>query len=427
MGTPSIVEQRIVRWTSFAAVALYAVTWPLWFPGFSDGDFPIVPLLSLLVGWPVWIDTLLSLLLIASWLGLFFRSGQREAPALKATVIVVGLFLVLLNQHRLQPWHYQFLIIASLTFGQRSAANLGLLRVLVISIYAYSALSKFDFEFVHTVGQQFLGELLGVLRVEPSGGLWYLVWLIPSCELLLALLLCFRRTRPVGGILACLQHLTLLFVLGPWGLDHSWGVLLWNVYSAGLVWLLFVRPESAMDRNLEIAAEEQTPRQNLRVEQRLMQPASWLLAVVVLMPLGERLGFWDHWPSWSLYAPHSSRVEAYVARTVVDRLPTPLSNLIMDAEEDQLWVRVPLGDWSLQSLGAPIYPQGRFQAGVVRHLAESLDSEFEIRATLLGPAGRVDGKRETRQREGSRDIQKFQKAFWFNTEPRLKLQQGQKP
>lgn len=427
MGIPSNVEQRIVHWTALAAIALYAVTWPLWFPAFSDTDFPIVPWFSLFVGWPVWVDSLLSLLLMVSWLGLFFRSGGAEKWVLQATVIAVGVALVLLNQHRLQPWHYQFLVIAGLTFGHKHSATLRVLRVLVISVYAYSALSKFDFEFLHTVGQQLLGEFLGLFQIEIEGRLWYLVWLIPSCELTLASLLCFRRTRIIGGILACLQHFALLFILGPWGLNHSWGVLIWNVYSAGLVWLLFIQSEPAIDAEREVVAEEQKPERTTRVEQRPPLLAACLLAVVVLLPFGERLGIWDHWPSWSLYAPHSSRVEAYVARTAVERLPPSLGELMTDADEEQLWVRVPLGDWSLQSLGAPIYPQGRFQVGVVRQLSESLDSEFEIRASLLGAAGRVDGKRSTRQRDGSTDIRKFQKEFWFNTEPRMRLSAGERP
>jgi hypothetical protein len=42
------------------------------------------------------------------------------------------------------------------------AEAIALARLIVISIYFYSALSKFDYSFLHTLGQQFLNALVGI-------------------------------------------------------------------------------------------------------------------------------------------------------------------------------------------------------------------------------------------------------------------------
>ena len=72
--------------------------------------------------------------------------------------------------------------------------------------------------------------------------------LFPVGELVIGLGLLVPPTRRVAGCLAIAFHLTLLLVLGPWGLDHSHGVLVWNVVLIVQAYLLFVSPEQETDR-----------------------------------------------------------------------------------------------------------------------------------------------------------------------------------
>ena len=117
------------------------------------------------------------------------------------------------------------------------------LRRIVISIYIYSAVSKFDYQFVFTVGEQMLDVLLGFVGLETTGlPEWLqisLVLCLPMGELLIGGLLLFSRTRKLGGWLAIGLHASLLLVLGPWGLNHQPGVLIWNAWFIVQAWLLF--------------------------------------------------------------------------------------------------------------------------------------------------------------------------------------------
>ena len=140
------------------------------------------------------------------------------------------------------------------------------------------------------------------------------------------------------------------------------------------------------------------------------------------MPCTERFGIWDHWPSWALYAPHSSRVVVEVAAPSVRRLPADLVALINrptpEADEMPVWVSIPIDAWSLQSLDTPIYPQSRFQLGVAQQVASVVDSEFQLRVTVLGTASRFSGRRQSTILEGNLEIANAGGNYWFNTIPR---------
>lgn len=406
-GTRYCPARLVHVWSGLSAIALLLATLRLWFPPALVGSFPQVPLHSFFLGWPIAVDWGLACLLCVGW-GLVIVGRLRLGSAL---VVLSGLVLVGLNQHRLQPWHYQLMLFAAVFLFARRRDQRPLLRWLTISVYFYSAISKADFEFLHTVGQQFLESILQVIalgsEISPRAKL-LLTGLFPGIEVLIAIGLTHPRFQRVAGWSACLLHLGLMLLLGPLGLDHSLGVVLWNLYFAVLAWLLFVKRDPPRDEKQPPETERGVPR--------------WILACglvpVFLLPLVERWGYWDHWTSWALYAPHSSRAEIFVATTAHERLPEGLQAMMPVVDVGSLWQRVPAGRWSLSSVSAPVYPQDRFQLGVARYLAHQLDSEFEIRVDILGPASRWSGQRTRTRFEGISAIDRAGDQFWWNSQPR---------
>ena len=245
-------------------------------------------------------------------------------------------------------------------------------------------------------------------------------------ELAIAVGLAMPASRRVAGIFAIGLHLTLIVILGPLGLNHRLGVLIWNAQFVGQVYFLFVAkrlsvPDSEIVQR-EIAKRQLEPKLAGWPKVCLQTLCGALVALVIVRPCTERFGIWDHWPRWALYAPHSSRVVVEVAAPSVHRLPVELVALInrpaTEADEMPVWVSIPLDAWSLQSLHTPIYPQSRFQLGVARQIASVIDSEFAIRVTVLGAAGRFTGRRQSKILEGNSEIAKAGGIYWFNTIPR---------
>lgn len=501
---------------------LLAFTYRLWLPAEFIGGaaFPQVPLISSLTETPLWIDLAFLLVLIVGWCLHGFT--QRVATG-GILVVLGGAVLVLLNQHRFQPWHYQLMIFAAifalddrnrstgrysspnelstkplLSIGRSSACYVSL-AWFVASIYIYSAWSKVDYEFLHSVGQQFLSvpaAWLGKsdwLAGEVTTPRWLAALCIPLVELLIGLGVLFPRTRRIAGLAACVLHVGLVLILGPLGLNHSWGVLLWNVHFVGVAYWLYVRGDESIGPNVPSSYSRSSSSQSSipatdEPQSALSNPGVpyltiFVLAPVMLLPALERFTFWDHWPSWALYAPHSSRVDVQVAATAIDRLPPDLQRLIESRRATQrrdgdlvsesanadwegdpnfgdpylgdpnfgdlylggpnlggpdklawdsgdtkestqdwldqgLWVPVPLSAWSLESLGVPIYPQARFQAGVAMALSQDVDSPFEIRVQLRGAASRMSGQRKSTTFTGRQDITQLPEQFRLNCVPR---------
>ncbi len=391
---------------------LLAVTWKLWTP---RTDFPAVPLLPS-VSVPAAVEWgLLAVLILAVLGGIAAHSARRLSLAMLGFVIAAS-GLVLLNQHRLQPWFYQAILLAGLFASADWRRGLPLMRWLAIGIYFYSAVGKFDFQFLHTVGQQFLDAacaLLGLDATQWDAGLR--VWaaaVFPSVELAVALGLLLNPTRTAAAALGIAMHGCTIVLLSPLGLGHQPGVLVWNAAMIMQLALLFMRPRMA-PRVREPVPDQDSP------PGRVLPP--WVgLAVIGLalgMPLVERTGYWDHWTSWALYSPHNSRVSVQIHASATERLEPVILACLTTADEAG-WRTMDLDLWSINTVGVPNYPQARFQLGVAIGLIQCHDLERQARMRVQGVADRWTGQRENAFLTGKMQWEAAAQRYWLGARPR---------
>ena len=78
--------------------------------------------------------------------------------------------LVALDQHRLQPWMYEFLLLLGIGIAARGTTAVRCSRAVVISIYFWSGVSKIDPGFLESHGRLLLEGLLQ--SVGLSDRLW---------------------------------------------------------------------------------------------------------------------------------------------------------------------------------------------------------------------------------------------------------------
>lgn len=406
-----IVDRPILSqiWAAFGLV-LIAVTWPLWFPVLSTSDYPSIGLgfradfasKSIVL-------TGLSLLLCAGLLVVLVAPGKRRP--VWGWIAASLWFSFLLDQHRLQPWAYQLALYALVFASMGPRRSRRLLIPLAASIYLYSAVGKFDYQFVHTVGQDFLTTL-----ARPIGGLpetWQastwarLALIFPVSELMLGIGLLFRRARPVAGVGVMAMHAALIMILGPWGLDQSSGVLVWNAALLVQAYVLMVSP--GWSKSHVPAGED-----SLRCIRLLSPLATLVLGIALVAPLAERRGYWDHWLSWSLYSPHTSRVTIEVHRSSLQRLPDSLSGYLDEDPDGQRWHQVDAAGWSLGTRLVPIYPQSRYQLALADNLARQYGIEPDaIRVRVRSVSDRWTGQRDEDFLMGTDEIRQASAAFWF--------------
>ena len=402
---------RIARLTAIAGLALFGVTWRLWTP---QTVFPQIPFVACAAPFPGFVDWTLFACAVVFLLFVAILSRARpESPvarraALLAFVVAV-LGLMALDQHRLQPWAWQFVLIAVILATSTDDRSARWLRVLVIGIYAHSAISKFDSGFLQSHGQRLVAAALGVFGGS-LGGLsestrQALAFSLPLGELLCAISLCVPRVRRVAVVASIAMHAALFLSLGPWGLNHKPGVLIWNAFFIWQNVILFWKIPS---RESEPHAERaRSPMEGFAVA---------AVFVGVALPVLEPLGYFDHWPAWGLYASRPERVTVFVHGTQRGRLPKSVQQFTEQREGG--WCRVDVDGWSLRTLDAPVYPQGRFRLAVALALAERHQLGEGIRVIWESPAHRRTGQRETRDLQGARALRTETSRFRINVEPR---------
>jgi hypothetical protein len=374
------------------------------------GDFPVVPWIDF--GGPLALDHALAWALVLSWLGVLAATVLQMPSLIRASSIISILSLtgcILLDQHRLQVWAWEFLWLqVFLTFGQPQAALLSS-RLLVVGIYFYSAVSKLDAGFVQTQGPwlwQGLSRAMGLASIPWGAKASSLYLAFPLGELLVAGALVLRRSRRWGIGLSVGMHIILLLALGPWGWQQRPGVLLWNLFFLGSVPLLFWRTEPFEP---EVTAGSPQSR-------KLLSNEFCLLAAIALgiWPALEGIQLCDHWPAWAVYSSRPEIVRIDIRENDVSRLPNSLHPHVGPAEALSDWRPVSIDQWSFEERGCPIYPQGRYRLAIAR----TLETRYgvQLRVTEQATPSRWTGQRELR--EVTDLSEECNRRYWFSTRAR---------
>lgn len=352
------------------------------------------------------LDHALAWGMVLSWSGLLASRLVRWENGVTISSLMVILFLagsLLLDQHRLQVWAWEFFWLTM--FWTCCSARTAVLcsRLLVLSIYFFSAISKFDRGFVETQGPWLWEGFVRALGFVPgkweSGASWVFL-IFPSGEFLIAVTLMLRRWRRMGIVLSGLMHLTLLVMLGPLGHRQHPGVLLWNLYFLATVPVLFWRVEPVP----------------VDVQQRRQTGDGWGLLVVLLLgiwPALEGMGWCDHWPAWAVYSSRPEIVRIDVHDSDVHKLPPGLQLHVGPSPAFSEWRPVSIDQWSFQERSCPVYPQGRYRLAVARYLEDRyrVRLQVSVQATL----SRWSGKRDKRDVS---DLNQECDTYFWNTAAR---------
>ena len=349
-----------------ATLVMIGLSWPLWVGG---SDWPRIPFVA---GWPpvgrplAW---MLGAILVGALAGVVVGRGGRWAWAFSLATLVI---LILGDQNRLQPWVQQFgvLGLAVVWLPQRRALDLA--RWYVVVLDAASGLSKLDAAFGDELGATFLatlGHLVGLTPERwPGPARTAATLAMPGAELVIAALLAVPRTRLWGLAGSAIQHLATIAILGPWALDHSTIVLVWNGAILLENWVLFGPAR----------------------DDRRAQPAAGLAAGLIVVALVglERWGWVDSWPAHALYASHAERSALRWPEAEAAALPVSIRRWLGSADAEG-YRRLDLTGWSRAGRGVPVYPQNRVACGIAEALVERYGDPAgpPVRVTFWGRAG----------------------------------------
>lgn len=372
-----------------AMLLLMAVTARVWV---EHGEvFPQVPIIAAMAWIPAGVENALAggmvLALVAALLWPGGELGPRVACGLFAAFWAIS---AAGDYQRLQPWAWQGALLAVLFAAADARSILAAARWITVGIYVHSAVSKCDASFLHTLGMQFAQTLTGFVGLDfdawPPQVRLAVAGLFPAAEMLAGVLLAlpFRGVwRWIGLGLALTMHLALLAILGPLGLDHRAGVLLWNLFFIAqdllLFWPLPVPGQAGTE------GPEQTPPDRSTIAGLLASYA--VLAAAIFWPFLVLVELCDPWLAWGLYSSSASRVLMAIPASARDRVPAEWQHFL-EGGPDEPALRVRLDRAALGLLGTPIYPHARPQLGIAESLARRWDCGPVVQAELLGPSDR---------------------------------------
>lgn len=426
---------------------LVGVSWPLWLPP-KELIGPQIPWFGWLCDTPAWVDLVGLTLLCVSSCGLLIGRPSGQFRSIVPAVYWASLVcLLMLDQHRLQPWAWQYFLLASLLLISPDAPGLRCCQWVVMSIYFHSALSKFDLAFFDVHGQMLLDGLTTALHLDtefwtPNTRRWIAAG-FPAGEFVVAVLLLFKTTRRLGLYCSWGMHLALFATLGPWGLNHEWGVLIWNIFFLLQNGILFGRNancdfetptklpgvQPADDARSETLPTELhtsvTPHDRSTLSQRSMLAIMrtrfiyTFTTLVAMAPFLENFGLYDHWPAWAVYSPRPEQVTIQLDEMAAAQLPESVAQFLGSPQPLTSQRPWSLDRWSFETRNCPVYPQLRYRLAaieaILRPLIPSQPVEIQIR---LSP-DRLSAEREVLELSNWDELDAFQERFWINSEPRV--------
>jgi len=405
-------ELLLQRGMAFFTACLMLSVWPLWTE--NSPEFVQIPWLSVLCHVPGWVDRGLLTGVLGGISLLLFGRGDGRSQRIGCGLFVISLGgLVLLDQHRFQPWVCQFLIYGVLACIANGPQILKSWRVIVLSIYFWSAISKLDAAFLASHGQLLLSGILQPLGVETS--FWSeqtrqgMALLFPVGELLVALLLLSRRLRIWGLAGSAVMHLVLIWTLG-FGLHHEWSVLIWNLFF--IVQNLIVFGPWAFTAHFATPALMQ---EQFWTQQRMLTLITFMAA---LYPALELIGYCDHWPAWAVYSSRPAMVKVSLEAAAAEQLPARLKPFL--GTPLPLDDRIPfsLDAWSFQTCRCPVYPQLRYRLALLQGLLAGHVAESAVRVEIFETPNRWTGSRDQLRLHNMQAVTAYCSRFLWNTDRR---------
>lgn len=350
-------------------IALIAATWPLWR---GNHSFPVIPFITGITLPPIVDYCLVWLLLAACALIVGRLKEARVETVVRAVALTAAILLFMHNQQRLQAWHWLFILGLATSFV-RPENSLKLMQSVLASVYVCSALSRFGPTAHHGMSAAIVGQLLSILRINPEVAAGQIGEVLCHAlnvgELAIGILLIFPGTHRYGILSAMSLHGTLLLALGPLGLRHHWGVLIWNICFLCLIPVVFAGPRTGL---------------------KSMEPGSdttyrFALMLVWFFPLSGLIGIADNWPAWQLYSTRPESWTLQIHEQDLPKLPESVRPHVTSPLPFDDFIFVKLDRWSLVETGSPMYPQSRYQREVIRQVLTGFPDTNEFRIIISEP------------------------------------------
>lgn len=272
-------------------------------------------------------------------------SKRREAPAV---VIFSATALIFLDQLRLQPWVYLYLLLLiPFAFGSGDRTTVSSFYLIVIAgIYIWSGVHKINIHFLDGNYASNLEFVLGYKIKNDADVIRSLGYGVGLVEMSVGVSLLFDLTRRVAIFGVILMHLLIItFVVFHRAVSDSI-VIPWNLTMIVL--------------NVATFYPLRSPFEILRSERLKDKFATGFAVLLVwICPALNFVGLWDHFPSFSLYSNKVSMFYVAIHEDEVHKIDQRLTKYFVAIPGLQGGHLLDIHWWSEDELNVPFYPEKR--------------------------------------------------------------------
>jgi hypothetical protein len=306
--------------------------------------------------------------------------SKRPRLFLIAAIVLI-LLLATLDQNRLQPWVYQYVLILSAlscysgqSLDQMSAGGcLATNQLIIAALYFWGGIQKLNWAFSHEVIPSLLEPYVGRLPHLTTIGTGLAI-----CEALIGIGLLIQRTRPIAVVSAIGMHsLILIFLISS---NQNSVVWPWNISMMIMLPLLFWRTRTDVWQTLLSMNKGDITSHFAKV----------VFLVCGVLPALSFIGLWDMYLSAALYSGNTPVAVVHLSDQVRNRLPLPAQSQVFTTKRGELMV--PLYEWSMAELNVPPYPESRVYRRLTRHLCRYAEDPREVELILKEKPAIFSGK-----------------------------------
>ncbi|MFL5752143.1 MAG: HTTM domain-containing protein [Bacteroidia bacterium] len=361
------IPRRLRAIKNFIALGLLAsvsVSWRLWI---SDRDFPLVPVFDGLTPLPVPADKILFGLFLFCTVMLLFARRPRFSIAI---VLLIGAYLAIADQNRLQPWFYQYmLMLLVLAFynwrvdePKDHTAIFTTLKIIVAAIYFWSGIQKLNPNFMADTWPWLIKPLESIFTPEGCTVILKSGYGIPFIEIFIGIALFSASAKRIAIPLAIGMHLLILILMGPFGHNYNpviWG---WNLGMVFMIYFLFAGTADSKYHSVSYLFS--------------FKPAYIILLLCGLMPGLNLVNKWDSYLSASLYSGNTSNGIIYLSDNARSRLPYYLQSFTKPEGNKQNSLNIK--QWAMHELQVPGYPEKRIFEAVEKYIGRITCCDDEV-------------------------------------------------
>ncbi|MDF2553809.1 MAG: hypothetical protein K0R77_3084 [Chryseobacterium sp.] len=250
----------------------------------AERIYPVIPPFDFLKYIP---DSLHLIIFGLSLLNLLLIVFLRVNRLLLISLFLFEFLSCLLDTVRWQPWEYMYLCMLAVIIINFSRPKniIFLFHLLLVSMYLFSGLHKFNRSFLSTFWMdEILKDFFGLsLEIILKFKLFFAGLLIPVIEVLLAISLLVSKSKRKISLLLIIMHICILILIGPFGLNYNSVIWFWNFTLIFILFLLYALPVEKTDSKM------------------ILNNSYWLI-LWFIMPIFSFFGNWYQYFSFNLYS-----------------------------------------------------------------------------------------------------------------------------